>query len=116
MAKQTPKRKWKRIAVILARIALVVVILIYAVVQVDFRRWRRGRHIALQSGSKLANTNQGAVEYAVLGEGPPVLVMHGGLGGYDQALAIGGSLTEFHVVAPSRPGYLRTDLSVPWYG
>ena len=112
MATKAPRRKWKRVAVLLAVFALAVVILIYVVVQVDFRRWRRGRHITLQSGSKLANTNQGVVEYAMLGQGPPVLVMHGGLGGYDQGIKIAGFLKGFRIIAPSRPGYLRTELSV----
>jgi len=103
---------WKRVAVLLAGFALAVVVLVYVVVQVDFRRWRRGRHITLQSGSTLVNTDQGAVEYAVLGEGPTLLIMHGGLGGYDQAIQIAGFLKGFRVVAPSRPGYLRTELSV----
>lgn len=112
MAKKTPRRKWKRRVVMLAGFALAVVVLVYVAVQVDFRRWRRGRHITLQSGSKLGNTNQGVVEYVTLGEGPPVLVMHGGFGGYDQAIKVAGFLTGFRVVAPSRPGYLRTELSV----
>jgi len=112
MAKKTHRRKWKRWARLLAGFVLAVIILIYVVVQVDFRRWRRGRHEALQRGSKLANTTQGVVEYAVVGEGPPVLVMHGGFGGYDQAIGISGFLKGFRVVAPSRPGYLRTELSV----
>lgn len=112
MATKAPRRKWKRVAVLLATFTLAAVILIYAVAQVDFRWWRRGRHITLHSGSKLANTDQGVVEYAMLGEGPPVLVMHGGFGGYDQALQIAGFLKGFRIVAPSRPGYLRTELSV----
>ncbi len=112
MVKQTPKRKWKRVAVLLAGFALAVVVLVYVVAQVDFRRWRRSRHMALRSGSKLAQTNQGTVEYATRGQGPAILIMHGGMGGYDQALAIGESLEGFHIVAPSRPGYLRTELNV----
>jgi pimeloyl-ACP methyl ester carboxylesterase len=112
MANKTPRRKWKRWARLLAGFALAVFILIYAVVQVDFRRWRRGRHITLQNGSTLVNTDKGVVEYAMLGEGPPVLVMHGGMGGYDQAIKIAEFLKGFRVVAPSRPGYLRTELGV----
>lgn len=103
---------WKRVAVLLAGFALAVVVLVYVVVQVDFRRWRRGRHITLQSGSTLANTDQGPVEYVTHGEGPPVLFMHGGFGGYDSAIPAAGFLMGFRVVGPSRPGYLRTELSV----
>lgn len=112
MAKKTPRRKWRRWARLLVAFILAVVLLVYLIIQVDFRLWRRGRHRDLLSGSTLAVTDRGTIEYATVGDGPPVLVMHGGMGGYDQALAIGSFLTGFHVVAPSRPGYLRTKLSV----
>jgi pimeloyl-ACP methyl ester carboxylesterase len=59
-----------------------------------------------------ADTQQGAVEYAIEGDGPPVLVVHGTPGGSDQALAMGRFLAEagLRVIAPSRPGYLDTPL------
>ncbi len=54
----------------------------------------------------------GAVEYAQLGQGPDVLIAHGGPGGYDQALVLGELFRKngFRIVAPSRPGYLGTPL------
>ena len=56
----------------------------------------------------------GPVEYAVRGEGPVVLVAHGGPGGYDQGLVLGELFRKngFKVIAPSRPGYLGTPLQV----
>lgn len=64
------------------------------------------------SGSRLAQTPCGQIEYAVAGEGPPVLVVHGSGGGFDQGLDFGASLVErgFRVIAMSRFGYLRTPL------
>ncbi len=52
------------------------------------------------------------MEYTELGSGPAVLICHGAPGGYDQAALLGGSLVKagFHVIAPSRPGFLRTPL------
>lgn len=52
------------------------------------------------------------MEYAARGEGPPVLVAHGGPGGYDQALVLGELFRKcgFRIIAPSRPGYLGTPL------
>ena len=108
MAATTRRHTWKRRAVLLTGIGLAVVVLLYVVVQVDFRRWRRCLYVRLQSGGKLADTDRGTVEYSTLGEGPAVLIMHGAPGGYDQAMPIPG----FCVVAPSRPGYLRTKLSI----
>lgn len=62
--------------------------------------------------SLTAVTSRGPVEYAVRGEGPVVLVAHGGPGGYDQGLVLGELFRKngFRVVAPSRPGYLGTPL------
>jgi pimeloyl-ACP methyl ester carboxylesterase len=64
------------------------------------------------SGSQIASTPCGPIEYAVAGDGPPVLVVHGAGGGLDQGLDIAGPLTErgFRVIAMSRFGYLRTPL------
>jgi pimeloyl-ACP methyl ester carboxylesterase len=58
------------------------------------------------------DTAAGHVEYAVRGEGDPVLVAHGIVGGFDQALQIGESLlaTEARVVGVSRFGYLGSAL------
>src|SRR5215204_3835630 len=63
-------------------------------------------------GSQMAETPCGPIEYAVVGNGPPVLVVHGAGGGFDQGLDIGAPLVEqgFRVIAMSRFGYLRTPL------
>lgn len=57
-------------------------------------------------------TAHGPVEVVRVGEGPPVLMVHGTPGGWDQAVAMGRFLSEsgFEVIAPSRPGYLGTPL------
>ena len=62
------------------------------------------------SGSLIAETRCGPIEYAVAGTGPPVLAIHGAGGGFDQGLDIGRAAVEsgFRVMAPSRFGYLRT--------
>lgn len=62
--------------------------------------------------SAVIETAHGPVEYAVRGQGPVVLVAHGGPGGYDQALVLGELFRKngFRIVAPSRPGYLGTPL------
>jgi len=67
----------------------------------------------LAEGSELAETSAGIVEYATGGEGPKILGVHGGLGGYDQGLVLCKPFTQkgFSVICPSRPGYLRTPAS-----
>jgi pimeloyl-ACP methyl ester carboxylesterase len=66
----------------------------------------------LAGGSQMVETSHGLVEYALDGDGPPVLVIHGAGGGYDQGLllarAFGGG--GFRWIAPSRFGYLRSPL------
>ncbi len=64
--------------------------------------------------SSLLETPQGPIEYAVAGKGPPLLIIHGGPGGYDQALGMGDMFPPagFQIICPSRPGYLRTPLAV----
>ncbi len=66
----------------------------------------------LAAGSQIAPTAAGPIEYCTLGEGPPVLILHGILGGYDQGRLLGAPLAQagFRVVSVSRPGYLRTPL------
>ncbi len=71
------------------------------------------RRAALAAGSRIAETRKGNVEYAIAGFGPTVLVIHGGFGGYDQCLLYGRDFVaeRFGILAPSRPGYLRTPLA-----
>ena len=66
----------------------------------------------VSSGSVLASTRCGQIEYAVSGHGPPVLVIHGAGGGFDQGMLLGRELAGrgYRAIAVSRFGYLRTPL------
>lgn len=64
----------------------------------------------VSTGSSLAHTKCGPIQYAVRGNGPPVLVVHGAGGGFDQGLMLGEMLHGFSIIAPSRFGYLGTPL------
>lgn len=61
----------------------------------------------------MIETARGPVEYADVGQGTPVLFVHGAPGGYDQAKVVADhyELSGFRLVGPSRPGYLRTPLT-----
>lgn len=67
---------------------------------------------SLDARASVLGTARGEVQVAREGEGPPVLASHGGPGGFDQALAYCRHLRDggCEIVAPSRPGYLRTPL------
>ncbi|GIL01151.1 MAG: alpha/beta hydrolase [Alphaproteobacteria bacterium] len=60
--------------------------------------------------STVIESRHGALEYAEAGEGPPVLMIHGTGGGFDQGLLFTRRLVDagYRVVAPSRFGYLRS--------
>lgn len=101
-----------------AAVLAAVPLLLIAPTVFGFWRWRHRQLAAARAGSRVAPTARGPVEYAVAGRGQPLLVVHSGMGGYDQALGL-GALVNRHaggrglmVIAPSRPGYLRTPLEV----
>lgn len=62
------------------------------------------------SRSELLETTAGALEYAVEGQGPPLMMIHGTGGGFDQGLLFARGVREagFQIIAPSRFGYLRS--------
>ncbi len=64
----------------------------------------------LRGHSALLSSPFGDIEYAQGGSGPPVLVVHGSGGGFDQGefLARATLGDRFHWIAPSRFGYLRS--------
>jgi 2-hydroxy-6-oxonona-2,4-dienedioate hydrolase len=78
----------------------------YGLYQRDMARLRAD----LASGSRLVETRHGYMEVAVRGEGPPVLLLHGAGGGYDQGLLLGRMFGPpgHQWIAVSRFGYLRS--------
>jgi 2-hydroxy-6-oxonona-2,4-dienedioate hydrolase len=61
--------------------------------------------------SSTISTRFGTLEYAVAGSGPPLLMIHGTGGGFDQGLRFASALRQLGhlIIAPSRFGYLRSD-------
>lgn len=97
------------------RLVFLVFILCLLVLGVQFARlqsWRSSRLVDLYSTSEVAATKSGPIEFVREGEGPAVLVLHDASGGFDQGATLGSFLVEagFQIIAPSRPGYLRTPL------
>lgn len=77
-----------------------------------YRRDIEAARARIATGSRVVETPLGPIEYADVGRGPPVLMIHGAGGGFDQSLAVGSLLIDdgFRLIAPSRFGYLRTPL------
>lgn len=62
------------------------------------------------AGSQVIDSPFGPIEFADVGRGPVVLVIHGSGGGFDQGLAFSERMDRdrFRIIAPSRFGYLRS--------
>lgn len=95
-----------------AGIAAAILVVLMGLALTMARTEAMQRAEALAGQSELARTSLGTVEYAIRGEGPPVLVIHGAGGGFDQGLllaeAVGGPGRRWFSV--SRFGYLRSPL------
>jgi 2-hydroxy-6-oxonona-2,4-dienedioate hydrolase len=83
-----------------------------AIVLSFYRRDITAARKRVASGSRIAETKCGPIEYAEAGKGTPVLMVHGAGGGFDQGMSFGDALArrDLHVIAMSRFGYLRTPL------
>ena len=64
----------------------------------------------LAGRSQTIEKSFGTMEYAVMGEGEPLLIVHGAEGGFDQGLDMTGAMAGrgYRLIAPSRFGYLRS--------
>jgi pimeloyl-ACP methyl ester carboxylesterase len=95
-------------------IGLIFILIVLAGTAVVTARYLREIHTAhrrLDSlGSQVIETAYGAIEYAQVGEGYPVLVVHGAMGGFDQGLWIARSFSipNCRFICISRCGYLRS--------
>ena len=75
-------------------------------------RWADRLMSSLDERASVVNTELGPIQVAREGAGPSVLSIHGSPGGFDQGLIWARHLRNggCQLVAPSRPGYLRTPL------
>src|SRR4030095_14130680 len=109
------KRRRMARASVRRAISILIGLLVVGLCGLAYINYRRDIHQARQrvsTGSRIVHTPCGPIEYAFAGDGPPVLLVHGAGGGYDQGLEIGDPLVKsgFRVIAMSRFGYLRTPL------
>jgi membrane-associated phospholipid phosphatase len=95
------RQKWLLVAALaLAGIAIAI----------PFRADVRAARDRLEGRSVTIKTPVGQLEYAVAGSGPPLLMIHGTGGGFDQGLLFSEKVAAngVRVIAPSRFGYLRS--------
>ena len=104
-------RRLLLVGIILSAIVSAIVIYVYGVFQADMST----AYDRISTGSHIMQTANGTLEYADIGDGNPVLVVHGAGGGYDQGLLLskiffGEDIDQFRLIAPSRFGFLHTPL------
>ncbi len=99
----------KRVLIAVGAVLAVAVVWVISAYVRDIGAARRRVTLA---GSEVVQTACGPIEYAMRGRGPPILVVHGAGGGFDQGLMLAEPLVRhgFQAIAMSRFGYLRTPL------
>ena len=101
------------IGIIVASVSCAIAVAVYVAYTNDMNAVRERI-----SASKLIDTSVGKIEYADVGQGDPILSIHGAGGGFDQGLITAEAflddeiLQSHRVISPSRFGYLKTPLPV----
>lgn len=90
-----------------AMLALLIVVVGTILVWKHYRDDLRAGTERIRGQARMAATACGPIEYASAGDGPPVLVLHGAGGGFDQGLLMAEGLVRagLRAVAASRPGW-----------
>jgi 2-hydroxy-6-oxonona-2,4-dienedioate hydrolase len=91
-------------------IALLVLLAAALWTALAFRRDMQAAYARIEGRSQLLQTPLGDIEWRDGGQGPPVLVVHGSGGGFDQGELLARTLLPpgWRWIAPSRCGYLRS--------
>jgi pimeloyl-ACP methyl ester carboxylesterase len=94
----------------LLKFLIVVLVVAVGIVLYFFERDIGAARARVAGHSQSVETQVAPIEYAEAGKGPPVLVIHGSGGGYDQGLETTAPLAArgYHLIAPSRFGYLAS--------
>ena len=98
------RRRWA------AGLAAGTMLVLVATTVFAFRRDMAEARAPTLGRSEVVESPWGPIEYADVGSGPPVLMIHGSGGGFDQGLAFSAPLARqgVRIIAPSRFGYLRS--------
>jgi pimeloyl-ACP methyl ester carboxylesterase len=97
-----------RILFVIFAVLILAAIGVYA----TYARNMKAARARLVSRSQTIQTPFGTLEYAEMGEGEPMLVVHGAEGGFDQGIDMTGATAGrgYRLIVPSRFGYLRSTM------
>jgi pimeloyl-ACP methyl ester carboxylesterase len=108
--KPAGSRRKRMIGITIASVFLSIIVVAVALAYPRYHREMNTARVQLSEGSQIIQTKSGPIEYADIGEGYPVLVIHGAGGGYDQGIFLARTFLgdNYRWIVPSRFGYLRT--------
>lgn len=80
--------------------------------QSKYEKWLKKTTKDLVSEGQVIHTDLGDIQVVIKGDGPVVVALHGGFGGWDQGELVAQGLVQngFKVISVSRPGYLATPI------
>jgi pimeloyl-ACP methyl ester carboxylesterase len=92
--------------IIILSVILVIIVSLYFV----YRKKVDEFNLKMNNETQIFDSSLGPIQFASKGEGIPVLILHGRLGGYDQGTSIIPFLSGIRGICPSSFGYLKTVL------
>ncbi|WMW22940.1 alpha/beta hydrolase [Methanolobus mangrovi] len=106
------KSKIRNILLIILACLICTTVILIALTYPNYHDTMTEAQKRLPTDSSVLETEYGDIEYAIKGEGKPVLLLHGAGGGYDQGLWLGKLLfgNEYKFISVSRYGYLRSPI------
>ncbi len=107
------KRKIRYVLLIILAFLICTTIILIALTYPNYHDTMTETQKQLLTNSTILETEYGDIEYAIKGEGTPVLLLHGAGGGYDQGLWLGKVFLEndYKIISVSRYGYLRSPIA-----
>ncbi len=106
------KRSFRNISLIIFACLICTTAIVIALTYPSYHDTMEEAQKRLLANSNILKTEYGDIEYAVKGEGKPVLLIHGAGGGYDQGLWVGKVFygDGYKFISVSRYGYLRSTI------
>jgi pimeloyl-ACP methyl ester carboxylesterase len=106
-----PVGKAMKSAIVVVAVLSLVIACLLLVSYPEFKRDMEAANERIAGDSSVLRTDKYTIEYSVKGTGPPVLVLHGAGGGFDQGLWGGRTFLGegYRLVSVSRFGYLNSE-------